>query len=422
MNRRDLLKYAGLAGAATMLAPPFLAKAGPRAATKKRLIVVFAQGGWDPTYGIDPKMRSAFIDVPEGGRIANVGELDFYTNEDPEDQVAGFFMKHASVTAIVRGISVGAVSHTECRQRICTGTASETNPDMAAIVAHTNGNDLPMPYLILGDTAFAGEYAVSTGRVGQSNQIVALLDPAQAYPSGGRPAMAISDAEQAILTRHANATADRMRATRGSQGYNRKRVDDFVASIDRSKQLKSVREGLGKRGGTLALADQIALALDAMERDITQAVMIDSRQDWDTHNKNIDQAQNHQDTFSALTKLLDGLVTRPGREAGTKMIDDTIVVCMSELGRTPKLNGDQGKDHWPVTSAMVMGGGVDGGRVFGGTSDRVDALPVDLATGAVDPAGTLLTHDRFVGGILKLAGADVPTNFGGIEVLDALGA
>ena len=422
MNRRDLLKYAGFAGAVTMLAPGLrLAKAAPPSTMKKRLIVVFAQGGWDTTYGIDPKpVGSTEVAVPPVGGPAPYGNLDVYWNGSDTDQVRKFFNKHAPVTAIVRGISVGAVSHTECAQRICTGTRSETNPDMAAIVANANGNDLPMPYMILGDTAFAGEYAVSTGRIGQSNQIVALLDPAQAYPTGNRPAMTISDSEQAILTRHANATANRMRATRGSQGYNRKRVDDFVASIDRSKQLKSVAAGFGKRGGTLALKDQIAMALDAIERDITQAVMIDSRQDWDTHNKNADQAANYQETFEGLTKLLDGLLARPGRQAGTKMIDDTIVVCMSELGRTPKLNGDLGKDHWPVTSAMVIGGGVRGDRVYGGTSEKVDALPINLATGAVDPAGTMLMPDHFVGGVLKLAGVAPPTNFGPIEVLDAL--
>jgi hypothetical protein len=421
MNRRDLLKYAGIAGAATMFAPALRrAKAAPPSTMKKRLIVVFAQGGWDTTYGIDPKIGSADVSVPPEGGITPFGNLDVYTSGTPGDRVARFFERYAPVTAIVRGISVGSVSHSECAQRICTGTRSETNPDMAAIVAHANGNDLPMPYLILGDTAFAGEYAVSTGRIGQGNQIVALLDPAQAYPSGTRPAMAISDAEQAILARHANATANRLRATRGAQGYNRKRIDDFVASIDRSKQLKTVTSGFGRRGGTLALEDQVAMALDTVERDITQAVMIDSRQDWDTHNKNSDQATNHQATFDALITLLDGLRARPGRQAGSKMIDDTIVVCMSELGRSPKLNGDQGKDHWPVTSAMVIGGGVRGNRVHGGTSDKVDALPVDLATGAVDPMGKLMMPDHFVGGILKLAGVEPPANFGSIEVLDAL--
>jgi uncharacterized protein (DUF1501 family) len=231
--------------------------------------------------------------------------------------------------------------------------------------------------------------------------------------------MAISDAEQAILTRHAKATADRVRSTRGSRGYNRKRVDDFVAAIDRGQRLKSVRAGFGKRGGTLALNDQIEMALDAIEQDIAQAVMVDSRQDWDTHNKNTDQAPAHTALYAGLVSLLDGLSSRPGRAAGTKMIDDTIVLCMSELGRTPKLNKDLGKDHWPVTSAMVIGGGVRGGRVYGATSETVDAMPIDFATGAVNPDGQSLMPHHFVGGVLKLAGVEVPENFGTTEVLDA---
>jgi hypothetical protein len=152
----------------------------------------------------------------------------------------------------VRGISVASVAHRECLKRMATGTRSETNPDMGALVAHDNGNALPLPYLILGDTAFTGEYAVSAGRVGATNQIIALLDPAQAYPTGGRPQLAVTEAEDAILARYAAASVDRLRATRGATGYNRRRTNDFVEAIDRGKRLRAVRDGFGTRGRTLA--------------------------------------------------------------------------------------------------------------------------------------------------------------------------
>lgn len=416
INRRELLAYAGAAGALSLLPARRRAHA-ETPANKRRLLMVLAQGGWDTTYALDPKAQSTRVDVPAGA-VRRFGELDVFTDAS-RPNVTTFFTKYAGVTAVVRGISVASVAHQECVKRMATGTRSEENPDMGAIVAHDNGNDRPLPYLILGDTAFAGSYAVSAGRVGATNQIVTLLDPAQAYVSNGRTPMATSAAEDAILAKYANATADRLRATRGATGYNRRRVDDFASSIARGEKLRTVRAGFGARGRTLSLVSQVDLALDALEQDISHAVMMNTRLGWDTHDANTDQAGFHETTFAGLTRLLDELSVRPGLTAGTKMIDDTVVVCFSEFSRTPKLNARMGKDHWPVTSAMVMGAGVRGGRAYGATTDSVEAATIDFATGARDPQGTTLMSNHFVAGVLTAAGIDVKQHITDAEVFDA---
>lgn len=57
------------------------------------------------------------------------------------------------------------------------------------------------------------------------------------------------------------------------------------------------------------------------------------------------------------------------------MLDETLVVCMSEFGRTPKFNGRAGRDHWgPVFSVALAGGGIRGGVVHG-ASDALGAYP-----------------------------------------------
>jgi len=420
INRRDLMKYAGAAGALGLLASSTRGLRAAPSPQKKRLVMVMAQGGWDTTYALDPKTQSPRVDVPQGTgeQITRFGaDLDIQTGPT-RPNVSAFFTKYASQAAVVRGISVGSVAHRECVKRMATGTRNETNPDLAAIVAHDHGNDLPLPYLILGDTAFAGEYAVSSGRVGATNQILALIDPAQAYETAGKKPYATSAAEDAILTRYATATKNRVQATRGSQGYNKRRVDDFVASIERGKKLAEAKAGFGTRGRTLAIANQVDLALDALEQDITQSVMLNTRLGWDTHDTNTDQGALYETTFGALTTLLDEMTIRPGREAGSKMIDDTVVVCFSEFSRTPKLNENQGKDHWPITSAIVMGAGVKGGRSFGATTDAVETTPIDFATGAASAGGRVLTSSHFAAGLLSLCGID-PTSRIEAEVFDA---
>ncbi|MFO0906259.1 MAG: DUF1501 domain-containing protein [Pirellulales bacterium] len=65
----------------------------------------------------------------------------------------------------------------------------------------------------------------------------------------------------------------------------------------------------------------------------------------------------------AFSALLEDLAQRG-------LLDETIVACAGEFGRTPKINGNQGRDHWPFCySAVLAGGGIRGGTVYG-ASDR----------------------------------------------------
>jgi uncharacterized protein (DUF1501 family) len=59
------------------------------------------------------------------------------------------------------------------------------------------------------------------------------------------------------------------------------------------------------------------------------------------------------------------------------LLDQTLVIAMGEFGRTPKLNAQGGRDHWPrVFSVVMAGGGVRGGQVIG-SSDRLGESPFE---------------------------------------------
>jgi hypothetical protein len=73
---------------------------------------------------------------------------------------------------------------------------------------------------------------------------------------------------------------------------------------------------------------------------------------------------------SAYSALLEDL-SRSG------LLESTLVVAMGEFGRTPKINPDGGRDHWPHCFTVLMaGGGIAGGQVYG-SSDRLGAEPRD---------------------------------------------
>jgi hypothetical protein len=85
----------------------------------------------------------------------------------------------------------------------------------------------------------------------------------------------------------------------------------------------------------------------------------------------------------AFAALLDDLSQRG-------MLDETLVVCMAEFGRTPRFNGRGGRDHWgPVFSVALAGGGIRGGVVHG-VSDAQGAQPVDGRVQPQDLTATIL--------------------------------
>lgn len=415
LSRRSMLKAgaATAACAATGLlapAPQVRAAGGPR-----KLVIVLASGGWDPTYALDPKPGLAGVDVPAGD-VQLFGNLPVFTDAS-RPAVTRFFTRHADRVAVLNGLQVRSFVHPDCLKRVLTGSPSETAPDMGAVVAYEQARGLPVPYLALGGQARSGPLAAITGRTGTTNQLAALIDPAGAYPGPGDllPARGLeaSDAERALVRDYLDAGATRLRATRGQRGYNARRLDDFVDALQRADSLRAFagRAGLGNRDYTLDLQVQIPLAARALSEGLSHSVLLQTN-DWDTHQDNARQGALHEGLFASLEYLLDTFDA-----AG--LSDDTLFLVLSEMGRTPRLNGEAGKDHWPVTSAMLFGGGVRGGRTFGASNDGLDARSVDLHTGEPADDGVQLQAANLAAGIYRALGVDHQQYLPGTEPFDA---
>ena len=71
------------------------------------------------------------------------------------------------------------------------------------------------------------------------------------------------------------------------------------------------------------------------------------------------------------------------------LLDETLVVCMAEFGRSPRLDASGGRNHWgSVFSVVLAGGGVRGGQVYG-SSDRIGAYPVEGRVRPEDLSATI---------------------------------
>lgn len=84
---------------------------------------------------------------------------------------------------------------------------------------------------------------------------------------------------------------------------------------------------------------------------------------WDTHQENNDRvAKNAESVDPGFATLISDL-------KGRGMLDKTLVIWMGEFGRTPKINANAGRDHFPrVFNVALAGGGVKGGQVIGSSS------------------------------------------------------
>lgn len=395
------------------------ARAGTNGA--RHLILVFANGGWDPTYSFEPKGGTDF-DVPDGA-LETVGGIPLWTHAD-RPLTRAFFESYGAQTCVVNGIGVRSISHPECSRRMLTGRPGSGNPDIGAIAGHTLGADRPMGYLMLGNNGYSGSLAASTGRVGQTNQIVALLDELEGYPAmtgDATPIFVPQTSEADRIREFVQGGIDRARTTKAAAGFNAARIDDFELSLGRSDDLRAQADAFGKIGLSRTFAQQTEIAVQMMSSGIAWAVNIDPGVSLDTHDINSDQGPQQELLFGGLVDLLAQLEATEG-SGGASLLEESVVVVMSEMTRTPKLNAELGKDHWPVASALVIGAGVAGGRVVGGTSDIGDALLVDLESGETTDAGVTLQPANFAAGVLDLVGADVETFFPDTGVFHAIRA
>jgi hypothetical protein len=105
---------------------------------------------------------------------------------------------------------------------------------------------------------------------------------------------------------------------------------------------------------------------------------------WDTHSQNFKQMKESLGpTFDlAFTALVEDLGERG-------MLDETLVFVNAEFGRTPAINKNAGRDHWPfVYSLALAGAGIQAGAVYG-ASDQAAAYPTDKPHDPKDMAATI---------------------------------
>ena len=139
--------------------------------------------------------------------------------------------------------------------------------------------------------------------------------------------------------------------------------DRAVRAFNIQKEDPKLRDQYGRND----LGQSCLLARRLVEAGVTY-VTIQAGGGWDTHGDNFAQLKNN--LLPKFDRAVAALVTDLHQRG---LFDDVLVMCFGEFGRTPRINGGSGRDHWPGAMSVVFGGGgLTMGQAIGTTDARAE--------------------------------------------------
>lgn len=411
ITRRSLLRGAtALSAAAFAGMTPRQARA---AAGERKFIFFYAGGGWDVTSVFDPHFDVDGVDMDPLAELGEVGNFRFAAGPD-RPNVTRYFQRWAGRTCLVNGVNAHSVGHDSAMQFMMTGTSASSYPDWPTLLAARGSGDYPLPHIVFGGPSFAGTYGSAVVRAG-GGALLDLLD-ASIIGASDKPSPILQTPSDSMIDAFVRARVAGYAAQQ--EGLGRLRADALLENVERDMELEGRRfeAGLSELGATML--DQGVKAAEMIRLGLSRCAMIGIDGGFDTHGTQ-SQADMFDAWFAALDGLMDYLSVTPGNST-PRLIDEVVVVGLSEFGRTPKYNGGNGRDHWPYGSVFMAGSGVRGNRMVGRTDDSLISLPIDFSTGEFAEDGELPACENVGTALLQLGGIDPETHLPGVPVLDAV--
>jgi uncharacterized protein (DUF1501 family) len=411
LSRRHFLGSAGLA--ALGLGLPI--RQALAAAGEKKLIFLYNYGGWDPTRVFATCFDSPGVDMEEDAEWVTMGDLS-YVSHPNRPGVDEFFAGWGQRCQIINGVLVPSIAHENCMKLSMTGTSADGASDWPAMLAGSSDQERSLPHLVIAGPSFPGELGEVVTRTGSSGQLAALLSGEildwSDTPTGG-PGVHAERLMDDYLDRRLAALVD-------GSADERKLVlmEASRAAHGRAMELKDLDGVISWSSGT-SLGSQVDLAVDILSRGLSRCLTMNSGYGWDTHSQNdYSQDSNFSSLFNEIVNLMQLLDMTPG-EGGGSLADETIVVVLSEMGRTPQLNSSDGKDHWPYTSVLLIGSEFSG-RVIGGFDDYYYGLLVDPDTGEPTDKGLDISAASLGATLLDMLNVDPGEHLAGTVTLPGI--
>ncbi len=417
-SRRSFLQI-GTAGLASMTLPGLLKASGEKAGAAKirNCITLFLVGspGQTDTWDMKP-------DAPAEVR----GKFKPIATKVPGIQICEHFPLMAGLmdkVALVRSLhhKTGA-THENGQRWMMTGqefNADSVKPHVGSVVSKVFGSrgDLPANVILpvpIGNTGAGPLHGQTAGYLGSAHEPFFLnADPARAdfkvadleLPKGESATR--MDARKKLLEQIDELQRRTESSTTQSHDSSYDRAFRLLTSTEAKKALDLGAEKATTRDryGRNTFGQSCLMARRLVESGVRYVTVnhfdtVFNLSCWDMHadggglnNTYADYERMLCPQFDlAFSALLEDLETRG-------LLQDTVVAVVSEMGRTPRLNGRGGRDHHPACwTNFLAGGGIKGGQVYG-ASDKLGGKPAD---NPVEPP-------QFIATIYKAMGIDLDT-------------
>lgn len=386
-----------------------------------KFVFVVAEGGWDVTRVFAPEFGNPNVSMEANSERDSEGRLDFVSNPGRE-VVTDFFKRHGRNSLIVNGILVPSLAHDVCTKLVMTGSTADGRADMPAFIANASARDFALPHIVLSGPSFAGDLGtvvtrVNSGRLG-SLLDGSVVDSSELLRADGSEVVRLDSAVEGIIDRHLQQRMETRLKVRRLAAQVERLNGIYASAIDRAKAIKDLQAEVNFSAGG-DLSQRMEFAVEMLSRGVSRCATV-SIGGWDTHSDN-DRQQNDRFTglFEGLTTLADLLESTPGQKE-SRLSDETVVVVVSEMARTPLLNGSNGKDHWAYSSALLFGPGIASNRVIGAFDENFNGAPVDFRSGDVTDRGETLGSNNFCAAVLNIAGIDHRSLMPGVASFPAM--
>ncbi len=398
-TRRDIFQSTVAAAGLTVPSVMHLQANSAVKLSAKRCIVVYCWGGishyesWDPKPDALSEIRGEFNTIE-----TNVPGIRF-------SEHLPLMSRHAEKMAIVRSLHHKQGGHQQGMYHSITGHApppglkalNRTNsPSLAALIGRFQDphsgtpNAVRVPYNMYDNgTLMAGEYG---GWLGSDYDPILMRTPA------GRPFRGVSRYTSRELDLKLNLDKERILKRQALQSKLERVVGTTTEydRLDRFRQMAAdmllgsdVRDAYNLENEDPRIramyGDHIGGQSMLLARRLTEAgvpvVQVcagagdlagGGGENWDTHRDNFKKLKD------SLLPIFDRSVAALFTDLEMRgLLEETLVVFLTDFGRTPKINNNAGRDHYPAVYSMALaGGGIRGGQVFG-SSDANGALPRD---------------------------------------------
>jgi hypothetical protein len=391
MNAESAMASAAFSSEVTSLTPR-----PPHCPAKARSVIfIFLQGGPSQVDTFDPKPELSRLDgqlVPPSFLRGMLGLAQIKAEEaklmgsrrtfrgygQSGLQISDLFQnvaKFADDLAVIRSCHHESVIHGPALNMIHTGTVRLGHPSMGAWVLYGLGSetqDLPS-YIVMADSFMRnGKAVIGSGFLPALYQGTVLSTEGTPLENLIPPPQISGQSQQAILSQ-LKKWNERHLEERSDDTSLAARISNYELAfrmqtagpelIDLSREPEPVRRMYGMdREPTAKFGRICLLARRMVERGVRFVHLYNS--DWDSHAENDRlHRENAAKTDLPIAGLLGDLKQRG-------LLESTLVVCVGEFGRTPMMQGKEGRDHNPYGfTAWLAGGGIKGGKVIGATDD-----------------------------------------------------